>query len=140
MPQLKTKLLNHLRNEIFCKIAVSATHGVGVIAIKAIPKGAKPLHSLRPQREIKISNKELKGIPKTVREYIDSFCFVEDGETYVPSGGLNSMDMAVYLNHSKAPNLRFMPNGDLVALKNVKAGEELFIDYDASFGAEHVFE
>ena len=140
MSQLKAKLLNHLKNEIFCKIAVSATHGVGVIAIKPIQKGAKPLCSLRTQREVKVADDELKGIPKAVREYIESFCFIEEGVTYIPSGGMNAMDMAVYLNHSKEPNLRFMPNGDLVALKNIRAGEELFIDYDESFGGEHVFE
>ncbi len=136
---LKAKLLHHLSNEIFCKIGVSSTHGVGVFALKFIPKDTAPLHTLSKHREVRIETKELKSLPKAVRDYIDSFCFVDEGTTYVPSNGMNAMDMAVYLNHSKTPNLRFLPDGKLVAVKSIRAGEELFIDYDASFGGEHTF-
>jgi SET domain-containing protein len=47
--------------------------------------------------------------------------------------------LAVYLNHSKQPNLRFKKVGVLVTLKAIDQGEELFIDYDISFGEKHYF-
>ena len=57
----------------------------------------------------------------------------------IPVNGLNSFDLAVYLNHSKQPNLRFKKVGVLESLKAIKQGEELFIDYDISFGEKHYF-
>jgi SET domain-containing protein len=47
--------------------------------------------------------------------------------------------MAIYLNHSKQPNLRFKKNGTLESIKAVAKGEEMFIDYDISFGEKHYF-
>jgi SET domain-containing protein len=58
---------------------------------------------------------------------------------YVPSCGFNTMDLAVYLNHSKKPNLRFTKSGLLKTLKVIRKGQELTIDYDASFGDKHRF-
>jgi SET domain-containing protein len=57
----------------------------------------------------------------------------------VPCIGLNAMNISIYLNHSKTPNLAFDDQGELVALRNIKPGEELFIDYDISFGDVHIF-
>ncbi len=139
MPRTKKEILRHLRSDIFCKIGVSKTHGVGVFAIREIPKGATPLRSLRRHKEVAISMKELKRLPKEVKKQIEIFCFIEDEVALVPSIGINSFDMAVYLNHSKQPNLKFKRNGSLEALKKIRKGEELFIDYDISFGAIHTF-
>jgi SET domain-containing protein len=49
------------------------------------------------------------------------------------------MNMSVYLNHSKEPNVRYRKNGKLKALKDIEAGEELFLDYDQSYGEKHTF-
>jgi len=139
MPRTKKEILQHLQSDVYCKIGVSKTHGVGVFAIREIPKGAMPLRSLRRLKEVEFSIKELKKLPREVKKQIEIFCFVEDDVASIPSIGLNSFDMAVYLNHSKKPNLRFKRNGTLEALKRIRKGEELFIDYDVSFGATHTF-
>jgi len=47
--------------------------------------------------------------------------------------------LAVYLNHSKKPNLRFKKAGVLISLRKIAEAEELFIDYDISFGEKHFF-
>jgi SET domain-containing protein len=57
----------------------------------------------------------------------------------VPAIGLNAMNMAVYLNHSKKPNVKFNKKGELETLKPINAGDELMIDYDLSFGEKHTF-
>jgi hypothetical protein len=49
------------------------------------------------------------------------------------------MNMAVYLNHSKKPNVEYKKNGQLVTLRAIKNGEELFMDYDINFDAVHIF-
>jgi SET domain-containing protein len=43
------------------------------------------------------------------------------------------------MNHSKKPNVEYLKNGDLVALRKIKASEELFFDYDEAFDEEHSF-
>ena len=107
--------------------------------MREIPKGASPFRGPRKQREVKLKLKDLEGLPKTILKYIHSFCYVEEDTIFVPTSGLNSMDMAVYLNHSKKPNLRFRKDGTLVAIKKIRSGAELFIDYDTSFGDTHYF-
>jgi SET domain-containing protein len=139
MPKLKAKLLKHLKSDIYCKIGVSKIHGVGVFALREIPKGTKPLGGPRKQREVKVKLKEIEALPRGLKSYIKSFCFVDEDSIFIPSDGLNAMDMAVYLNHSKEPNLRFRKDGALVALKKIRSGAELFIDYDLSFEDTHFF-
>ena len=47
---------------------------------------------------------------------------------------------AVYVNHSKTPNLRMKRSGAFETLRVIHKGEELFMDYDDSFGEEHIFD
>jgi SET domain-containing protein len=49
------------------------------------------------------------------------------------------MDISIYLNHSKDPNVRFNKKNVLEAIKDIPRGEELLLDYDISFGAKHFF-
>jgi SET domain-containing protein len=50
------------------------------------------------------------------------------------------MNMAFYMNHSKKPNIKYLKNNTLLSLRKIKAGEELFFDYDLAFDEEHHFE
>ena len=68
------------------------------------------------------------------------FCYYDKDEHLIPSIGLNAMNMAFYMNHSKKPNIKYLKNNDLVSLRKIKAGEELFFDYDLAFDEEHHFE
>lgn len=139
MPNTKKKIIQHLETEVFCKLGVSPIHGIGVFAVRPIPKGVNPLRSYIRMREIDVPKKEIKHLPKGVRSQIDMFCFYNRKIVSIPVNGLNSFDLAVYLNHSKQPNLRFKKNGALESLKAIDQGEELFIDYDISFGEKHYF-
>ena len=139
MPTSKKKILQHLESEIFCKLGVSPIHGIGVFALRPIPKGINPMKSYLRFKEIDIDKKDIKNLPKGVRNQIDMFCYYDRRSVGIPVNGLNSFDLAVYLNHSKRPNLRFKKNGTLISLMNIAEGEELFIEYDISFGEKHYF-
>ena len=58
----KQKLINHLQNDIYCRIGVSKIDGVGWIAIRDIPKGINPFKSLQIDNPkiIKLKKDELK--------------------------------------------------------------------------------
>jgi SET domain-containing protein len=139
MSKAKEKLLAHLHDEVFCRLGVSPIHGIGVFAVRTIPKGVNPLASRLHYKEIKFSHAELKKLPRGVRKEIEIFCYYDKDAVFVPEIGMNSMNMAIYLNHSKEPNVRYRKNGQLRALKSIKVGEELSLDYDQSYGEKHTF-
>ncbi len=68
MSSLKEKLYEHLLSEVYCKLGVSPLHGIGVFALRDIPKGTKPLNSMVSKKEIKFSRVELKKVPSSVRK------------------------------------------------------------------------
>ena len=139
MAGIKKALLKHFRDDIYCRLGVSKVHGVGVFAVRPIPKGVKPFNSLVRSKELKFSREEIESLPKGVRKQVEIFCYYEEDAFYLPSIGFNCVDMAIYVNHSKKPNVRFKKDGALYAIKNIKKGEELMIDYDISFGDKHKF-
>ena len=139
MPISKKKLFEHLSQEVYCHLGVSPVHGIGVFAMRAIPKGVNPMRARLKFDEIKYTHKEIKTLPRGVRKEIEMFCYYDDDHVYVPTIGMNSMNMAVYLNHSKTPNVVYKKNGQLITLRVIKNGEELMMDYDINFKAIHTF-
>jgi len=99
--EAKKKLLKHLADEVYCRLGSSPTHGVGVFAIRNIPKGIDPLRSPLPRKELSFKKEELKHLPKGVRKQIKMFCYYDDKEVLIPVVGLNTMDFSIFLNHSK---------------------------------------
>jgi hypothetical protein len=91
------------------------------------------------RKEKKFSRAELKELPSSVRKHLADFCLIEGGRVFVPEIGMNAVNISVYLNHSKTPNLFFNKQELLEAQRDITRGEELTIDYDISFGDEHVF-
>lgn len=135
----KARILKHLQTEVYCRLGISPVHGIGVFAIKDIPKGAKPLVSLIKIKEFSFSKKEINKLPTSVKKEVRMFCYYDKDEYLIPSIGLNAMNMAFYMNHSKTPNVKYLKNNDIVALRKIKANEELFFDYDLAFGEVHIF-
>lgn len=139
MSSLKEKLYEHLVNDVYCKLGVSGIHGIGVFALRDIPAGTAPLKSMITNKEIKFSRVELKKVPSAVRKHLAMFCLVEKGRVFAPEIGMNAVNLSIYLNHSKQPNLKFDDKDVLRAIRNIERGEELTIDYDESFDDEHDF-
>jgi hypothetical protein len=135
----KSALFEHLKHEVYCHLGISPLHGIGVFAMRAIPKGVNPLKSWLKNREFKFSHDEIKKLPKSVQHHIKLFCYYDKKSVDIPVMGMNTMDMAIYLNHSKKPNLKMKKDGSFVCIKAIKAGEEVTMDYDHSFGETHVF-
>ena len=135
----KKRLFKHLAEEVYCRLGVSPIHGIGVFAVRIIDKGVDPLRCLVSHKEISFTREELKDLPKGVRKQIEMFCYYDDKEVLISTMGLNTMDFAIYINHSKTPNLRMKKDGRFEALTKLKVGDELFMDYDDSFGGTHIF-
>jgi len=110
-----------------------------VFALRAIPRGLDPLTSWLDNEGVQFTHQELKLLPRGVKKQIKTFCYYDEDGFIIPSIGMNSFDMSIYLNHSKTPNLKMKQSGKFVTLRAVRSGEELTMDYDHSFGDTHVF-
>ena len=137
--RLKKKILQHLHEEVYCRLGISPLHGIGVFALRAIPKAVNPLKTWLDFKELEFTSDDIKRLPRGVRKQISIFCYYDETKTIIPSFGINSMDMAIYLNHSKTPNLKMKKNGTFISLRPIRLNEELTMDYDHSFGSTHIF-
>jgi SET domain-containing protein len=134
----KNRLLKHLKNDIYCRIGVSKVHGVGVIAIKDIPKGTIPFATLSKEKEeiITLTKDEIKDIHPNVRAILQDFFGDKKSNDYdVYAYGPNYINISFYLNHSDKPNIDVIEDTEnnyfrFVTNRIIKKGEELFINYN----------
>tara|TARA_B100000287_G_scaffold385247_1_gene392280 strand:- start:932 stop:1351 length:420 start_codon:yes stop_codon:yes gene_type:complete len=119
---------------------------VGVFAIKDIPKNSElfkysnqDLFSPPPPIEASSVDIDLVGgVEDSVMNYVqDMIVPTPYGTIPFPIGGMNSINIAFYLNHSKEPNVSFsedLESADgflcFVSIKDIKKGEELTQDYN----------
>ena len=125
---MKNKILKNLQNT-YCRLQPSK-YGVGVFAIRDIPKNTDPFLNCRKVRWFKFTKKEISKLPSEVAKMIKEFYGTDGNYHYIPSHGLNGNDISFYMNHSRKPNI-WSKGGDekFSTLRWIKRGEELFLDY-----------
>jgi hypothetical protein len=113
---------------LYTRIQVSSSNGVGVFAIRDIPKGTR-LFAGDTGETILVSAEEVETIaePEIRRMYID-FCPLIDG-FYVAPADFNQITMGWFLNHSAEPNVAVIQDLQFVASRFIARGEELVTDY-----------
>jgi len=130
MAVTKDAILDSLKNT-WCRLRTSKIEGIGVIAVRDIPKGKNPFLGVKKRvwRKFKIS--DLKGLDKETLSLVDSFFVIhKNGIVWISESGLNGMDISYFLNNSKNPNVKTINDGeDFVTLKKIKKGEELTVAY-----------
>ena len=130
---IKQELLDYLKNEIYVTVGVSNIHGVGLIAVKDIPKDTNIL--VAPPEGVVNKRFEIdKSILK--RELYSSVCNLISGW-----GGHNDVvdigftknwkyHYPLYINHSDEPNSYYNSKNDLITKLEINKGEELTVNYD----------
>ncbi len=135
----KKSFLTALR-DVYCKLGVTK-HGVGVIAIRAIPKGIDPFKNADPEGDVlRIPKADLDvfDAPKEAKDLVRDFCALQDGVYFVPNYGIDALTKNYYLNHSKKPNMMTPDKGEtFIAMRNIKKGEELTANYDSYHETDH---
>lgn len=126
----KKQLLDELKYNTLVALKPSPVAGIGVFALADIKQGQRNIFSNDTSEWIKISREEVSGLPSHSRALIENFCLYDEENYFVPEYGFKIMDLVVYLNHSDQPNIISIKDGEnFEALHDIKAGEELFIDY-----------
>ncbi len=132
MTMNKAELLNELTNQSYVILRPSAVAGVGVFAIRDIPKGCRDMFSKPDQNDqwITIEKSEVESLPEHARLLIENYCLFDEHNYFVPDSGFKKIDLSLFLNHIDNPNIISIQEGEYFeATRNINKGEELFIDY-----------
>jgi uncharacterized protein len=112
-------------SSVYTRLRPSAVHGVGVFAIRHIPKGTLLFD---PEEQIVwIDEKQIRDLPRNVRQMYEDFCIIKDGKYGCPRD-FNQLTMAWYLNDSPTPNVAVDEHYNMWAIRGIEEGEELTID------------
>ncbi len=126
----KKRLLAELTANTFVMLRPSPVAGVGVFAITRIPSGQRGIFSRDTSEWIPVTKAEVERLPGHSRFLVENYCLFDDDHYFIPEYGFKMADLVVFLNHSDTPNIESVNEGeDFVALRDIEAGEELFIDY-----------
>jgi len=133
----KEQLLSELRNDTYVIIKPSPLHGIGVFALRTIPKGQRGLFSKNIGEWIPISKKEVSELPQYSIDLVENYCLYDEENYFIPDYGFKVIDLVNFLNHSDSPNVISINDGeDFETTIEIAAGEELLIDYGSIVDAE----
>lgn len=120
-------------SEVWCRLGVTA-HGVGVVALRDIPKGTDPFKNCDPfgdVMELPEAELEASAAPEEAKQLVRDFCALQNGVYFVPTYGMDAIDKSYFLNHSTTPNMETLDNGEtFVTARDIKKGEELTANYE----------
>jgi SET domain-containing protein len=126
----KIELLNELHHSTYAMIQPSPIHGIGVFAIRDIPKGTKNIFSKESGEWIKVHRSEVEALPEHTKNLVETHCLFDDDNYFLPDYGFKKLDIVIFLNHSDNPNIISVNEGIYFeTIQEIKCGEELLIDY-----------
>lgn len=126
----KAALLKQLAEATYVMIKASPVHGIGVFAIRDIPKGTQDIFSQGVGEWIEVSKEEVESLPKHSRDLVENHCLFDEQSYFIPDYGFKLVDLVIYLNHSDTPNVVSINDGErFEAIRDIALGEELFVDY-----------
>ena len=112
---------------VFARIGRSKRHGVGVLAIRNIKKGTSIFYG-DDEPIYWVDKKSIKQLPDGIKKMYEDFCIIKR-DLYGCPKNFNQLTPAWYLNHSKNPNVACNKDYKFYALRDIKKGEELTVDY-----------
>ena len=126
----KRKLLKNLE-KVYCRLQPSAHHGVGVFAIRPIPKGINPFELPIPPDLVNLTDADVRPLPPGIKQMIRQYAVKQDGYYVISALGFNMLELEYFVNHSDSPNLTFDDDqGCYHTARPIKKGEELTGDYN----------
>jgi hypothetical protein len=115
---------------VYTRLKHSQIHegGIGVFAIRDIPKGMNIFYGDDDPIEW-INKDETNDLDVEIKKLYNDFSIIKGNEYGCPKN-FNLLTISWYLNHSKNPNMACGKDYEFYALRDIKKGEELTIDYE----------
>ena len=128
----KTELLAELSQHTYVMLKPSPVAGIGVFAMRDISPGCRDMFSIPDKNDtwLTLSKKEVESLPPHAQIVVENYCLFDEEKYFVPDYGFKKIDISLFLNHSDTPNVKSINEGEYFeAMRDIKAGEELFVDY-----------
>lgn len=117
--------------EYYFVLKPSPIAGIGVFAAQDISAGTHLFRGNHSSRKMKT-----KDVPS---EFIKYCIFLNDEESHCPER-FDRMEIGWYINHSEHPNIGKDTERRVVALRDIRTGEEIVLDYNHLNEPEHLKE
>lgn len=114
--------------DTFVRLMRSQIHGIGVFAIRPIPKGASVFGDHYDEEIVEVPARVVARTRGVQRAFYDDFT-VLDVSVYRCPKSFNLLTPSWYLNHSDSPNVTLTRGQRFIAARRIRAGEELVVDY-----------
>lgn len=116
--------MDELNKAVFCKLAPSPIHGIGVFAIRDIPKGQELTDCYGSLRHYILTKKEFdKIVPEVKKLILERTKFIK-GKPYGFFSPNSNQMFQHFMNNSHFPN-----SDGKYALRKIKKGEEVTENY-----------
>jgi SET domain-containing protein len=128
----KEELLQELAGNTWVMIKPSPIEGIGVFAIRDIPKGCRDMFGKPDPAEewITVPKNEIASLPEHAQFLVGNYCLYDEENYFIPAQGFKKIDISLFLNHADEPNIISVNEGDYFeAIRDIQKGEELVIDY-----------
>jgi SET domain-containing protein len=102
--------------------------GVGVFAIRAIPKGTDIFYG-DDDPMVWVRKDKTNRLAPEIKHLYEYFTIIK-GNKYGCPKNFNQLTLSWYVNHSKSPNVGCDKEYKFYALRDIKKGEELTADYN----------
>jgi SET domain-containing protein len=113
---------------VYTRLKPSKIHGVGVFAIRNIKKGTY-IFSEDNERITWVDESHLQNLPSPLGRLYKDFAIIK-GKKYGAPRNFDRLTTAWYLNHSDKPNVAIDKHFRFYALRHIRSGEELTVDYN----------
>ena len=129
--------VEYLNSSVWATLRPSKIDGIGVIAIRDIPKGTKiteySIHYIKETRLCSVSLNEFDLILPEIKSIILDRNLFQEWQTrfhfYSPN---NEQTLQSFCNHSNDPN-----SAGMIALRDINKGEEITLDYRKMFNGKN---
>ena len=128
----KEELLHELSANSWVMLKPSPIEGIGVFAIRDIPRGCRDMFGKPDPADewITVPRNEIEALPAHAQFLAGNYCLYDEQNYFIPAHGFKKMDVSLFLNHSDTPNIISINDGEFFeAIRDIKQDEELLIDY-----------
>ena len=135
--------IKKLDKQVWCRIKPSSVHGVGIFAIKDIPKGTDPfVDSYMGDQISLIDKKKLSGLSTEIKTMLEDYWPTNGNKEAIVPLYPNTLVWTNYLNYTddeKKNNIHLNDQGKWETLRDIKEGEELLENPLHHFNSDGTF-